>query len=81
MLVEKKIKEILALNLPVEMICPSHGIIWRQDPLQIVNTYLKWAADWQENQITILYDTMWNGTRRMAESLAEGIQAPIRRQR
>ncbi len=75
MLVEKKIKEILALNLPVEMICPSHGIIWRQDPLQIVNTYLKWAAAWQENQITILYDTMWNGTRRMAESLAEGIHA------
>jgi len=73
MLVEKKIRELLALNLPVEMICPSHGIIWRQDPLQIVNQYLKWANAWQENQITILYDTMWNGTRRMAESLAEGI--------
>jgi len=73
MLVEKKIREVLALNLPVEMICPSHGVIWRQDPLQIVNQYLKWANAWQENQITILYDTMWNGTRRMAESLADGI--------
>ena len=74
MLVEKKIREVLALNLPVEMICPSHGVIWRQDPLQIVNQYLKWANAWQENQITILYDTMWNGTRRMAESLADGIR-------
>lgn len=73
MLVEKKIKELLALNLPVTMICPSHGVIWRQDPLQIVNQYLKWANAWQENQLTILYDTMWNGTRRMAEFLAEGI--------
>jgi len=74
MLVEKKIREVLALNLPVEMICPSHGVIWRQDPAQIVNQYLKWANAWQENQITILYDTMWNGTRRMSESLADGIR-------
>ncbi|OPY13043.1 MAG: Anaerobic nitric oxide reductase flavorubredoxin [Syntrophus sp. PtaB.Bin001] len=73
-LVDKKIKELLALNLPVEMICPSHGVIWRKDPLQIVEQYLKWANAWQENQTTILYDTMWNGTRRMAESLAEGIR-------
>jgi flavorubredoxin len=74
MLVDKKIKELMALNLPVEMICPSHGVIWRKEPLQIVEQYLKWANAWQENQTTILYDTMWNGTRRMAESLAEGIR-------
>jgi anaerobic nitric oxide reductase flavorubredoxin len=74
-LVDKKIKEILALGLPVSMICPSHGIIWRDNPLQIVETYSKWAADYQENQVTVLYDTMWNGTRRMAESIAEGIIA------
>lgn len=74
-LVDKKIKEILALGLPVSMICPSHGIIWRDNPLQIVETYSKWAADYQENQVTVLYDTMWNGTRRMAEAIAEGIIA------
>lgn len=74
MLVEKKIKEVLALNLPVEMICPSHGIIWRKDPLQIVNKYTQWAQNYQENQITLIYDSMWNGTRRMAETIAEGIK-------
>lgn len=71
--VEKKIEEVLALGLPVDMICPSHGVIWRDDPLQIVNKYNLWAKDYQENQITIVYDTMWNGTRKMAESIAEGI--------
>ena len=30
--------------------------------------------DYQEDQITIIYDTMWDGTRRMAEALAEGIK-------
>ncbi|GAB6172803.1 anaerobic nitric oxide reductase flavorubredoxin [Paradesulfitobacterium aromaticivorans] len=73
-MVAKKIAEILALNLPLEMICPSHGIMWRQNPLQIVERYQKWAQDYQENQITIVYDTMWNGTRRMAEAIAEGIK-------
>jgi len=74
-LVDKKIKEILSFNLPVEIICPSHGIIWRDNPLQIVNKYLDWANDYKENQITILYDTMWNGTRVMAENIATGIKS------
>ncbi|HHV18889.1 MAG TPA: MBL fold metallo-hydrolase, partial [Thermoanaerobacterales bacterium] len=63
-LVAKKIEEVLSLSLPLEMICPSHGVIWRKDPLQIVKKYQEWAANYQENQITIIYDTMWNGTRR-----------------
>lgn len=73
-LVAKKIDEVLNLNLPVDMICPSHGVIWRKDPLQIVKKYQEWANDYQENQITIIYDTMWNGTRRMAETIAAGIK-------
>lgn len=74
-LVTKKIKEVLDMNLPIDMICPSHGIIWRDNPTQIVNKYLEWANSYQENQVTIVYDTMWQGTRRMAEAIAEGIKS------
>jgi anaerobic nitric oxide reductase flavorubredoxin len=74
-LVEKKIKEVLALNLPVDMICTSHGVIWRNNPKQIVETYLKWANKYKENQITVLYDTMWSGTRVMAEQIAKGLKS------
>ena len=74
-LVLKKIKELLALNLPVEVIAPSHGIIWRKDPLQIVRKYQEWAAQVPENSAVILYDTMWNGTRRMAEAIGDGLAA------
>ncbi len=73
-LVIKKIKEVLSFNLPLDMICTSHGIIWRDKPEQIVEQYLLWADDYQENQITIIYDTMWNGTRVMAENIANGIK-------
>ncbi|MDU6265588.1 MAG: anaerobic nitric oxide reductase flavorubredoxin [Anaerocolumna aminovalerica] len=73
-LVIKKIKEVLALNLPVNYICTSHGVIWKENPAQIIEHYLKWADNYQENQITLIYDTMWNSTRKMAEAIAEGIQ-------
>ena len=36
--------------------------------------YLKWADNYQENQITLVYDTMWNSTRKMAEAIAAGIR-------
>lgn len=73
--VVSKIEEVVALNIPIEMICPSHGIIWRDNPLQIVTKYVEWAKSYQENQITIVYDTMWEGTRKMAEAIAEGIKS------
>ena len=74
MMAIKKINEILEMNLKIDMICPSHGLIWRKDPTQIVKKYLEWANNYQENQITIIYDTMWNSTRKMAEAIAEGIK-------
>jgi len=72
-LVEKKIQEFLSLELPLDIICTSHGVIWRNNPAQIVERYLQWAKGYKENQITIVYDTMWNGTRVMAENIAKGI--------
>ena len=72
--VGKKIKEVLSFKLPVDIICTSHGVIWRDNPVQIVEQYLKWADSYKENQITIVYDTMWNGTRVMAENIASGIK-------
>ena len=71
--VDKKIKEVLDLKIPIDIIATSHGVIWRDNPTQIVEKYLAWANTYQENQITILYDTMWDGTKRMAEAISKGI--------
>ena len=71
----KKLEEIGKLNLPIEMIAPSHGAIWRTDPLQIVEKYAQWADAYQENQVTIAYDTMWNGTEAIAHKIASEIHA------
>ncbi len=70
----KKLAEIAALNLPIEMIAPSHGVIWRDNPAQIVEKYALWANAYQEDQITIAYDTMWEGTAKIAHALAAAIK-------
>lgn len=67
----KKLEEIGNLKLPIEMIAPSHGAIWREDPLQIVNKYAEWAAAYQEDQVTVVYDTMWEGTAKLAHAIAD----------
>jgi len=74
-LVPKKIEELLALGVPVNMIAPSHGVIWRQNPLQIVEKYRQWSAQVPEKRAVIVYDTMWQATRRMAEAVGRGLAA------
>ena len=70
-LVTKKLEEINGLNLPFDIIAPSHGAIWRDRPMQIVEKYAQWANAYQENQVTVIYDTMWEGTTKIAHRIAE----------
>ena len=72
-ILRKKLEEITSLNLSIEMIAPSHGAIWRENPMQIVEKYGQWAQDYQEDQVTIAFDTMWEGTTKIAYSIAEEI--------
>ncbi|NOQ26571.1 MAG: anaerobic nitric oxide reductase flavorubredoxin [Bacteroidales bacterium] len=74
-LVTKKIDEVIKLDVPVDFICTSHGVVWRDNPLQIVAKYAEWANNYQENQITVIYDTMYNGTRLLAENIVKGINS------
>ncbi len=71
--VTKKIEEIKKFNLPVNMIAPSHGIIWRENPMQIVEQYEKWATGETENSVVIIYNSMWGATHTMAEMIGKGL--------
>ena len=73
-MVMKKIPQLEAMNLEISLICPSHGVIWKNNPLQIVEKYKQWSANYQEDQVTIVYDTMWQSTRKMAQAIADGIR-------
>jgi len=73
-LVRAKLKEIKGLNVPIDMIAPSHGIIWRDNPMQIVEKYDQWADNYHEGTVAVLYDTMWGATRKMALAIARGLE-------
>ena len=73
-LVKAKIKELKGLNLPIDMIAPSHGMIWRDNPMQIVERYEQWASNYQDGSVTILYDTMWGATKKMAMAIGKGLE-------
>ncbi|MBP5561407.1 MAG: flavodoxin domain-containing protein [Muribaculaceae bacterium] len=69
----RKLKELADSPLAIDMICPSHGLIWRKDLNIILEKYAQWSNAYQENQVTIIYDTMWQSTRLMAEAIAQGL--------
>jgi anaerobic nitric oxide reductase flavorubredoxin len=72
-LVTKKIEQLKSLNLPVDIIAPSHGIIWRQNPMQIVEKYYEWAQGKSEKSAVILYNSMWGATHQMADLIGKGL--------
>ncbi len=72
-LVIRKIEEVQKLGLRIDMIAPSHGIIWRSNPMTIVEAYLNWAQGAAKRRILVVYDTMWGSTEQMAKAVVEGI--------
>ncbi len=72
-LVVRKIEEVVKANIPIKMIAPSHGLIWRKDPMQIAKAYLKWGRHETDKRVVIAYDTMWNSTDKMAHAILEGV--------
>ncbi|MFQ5833454.1 MAG: FprA family A-type flavoprotein [Candidatus Thorarchaeota archaeon] len=74
-MVQRKIEEVLKLDLPIKVIAPSHGLIWRKDPLEIVTRYLQWAkGERTTDKVVIAWDTMWQSTTMLARAIAEGVQ-------
>ncbi|MEW5758893.1 MAG: flavodoxin domain-containing protein [Candidatus Omnitrophota bacterium] len=68
-----KIVEIKNLNIPIKMIAPSHGIIWRKDPMKIINSYINWAKNTTSRKVVVIYETMWGATEKMARKIVESL--------
>jgi anaerobic nitric oxide reductase flavorubredoxin len=60
-------------GIDIDMIAPSHGIIWRSHLSDILSAYTSWGKGETVNKALVIYDTMWGSTEKMALALAEGI--------
>ena len=62
-------------DLPIQTICPSHGIVWTKHIPDIVNLYKSWVANEQDDTAIIVYDTMWHSTESMAHAIENAFLA------
>ncbi|MEM2925424.1 MAG: flavodoxin domain-containing protein [Methanocellales archaeon] len=72
-LIPKAVEKITALGIAPKIIAPSHGVIWRENALQIINAYLEWSKGVLRDRVVIVFDTMWQSTEKMAIAISEGI--------
>jgi len=74
-LVIKLLERLPKLGLPVAIIAPDHGPIFRKDLDWILQRYAGWADRKPANKAVVTYDTMWGSTARMARAITEGLIA------
>lgn len=73
----KQVQKVLeaAATLDIEMIAPSHGLVWTEHIPQIMNAYKDWAFNVASpKKALIIYDTMWHSTQKMAYAIADAFE-------
>ncbi|MFX1561276.1 MAG: FprA family A-type flavoprotein [Promethearchaeota archaeon] len=72
--VQAGIKKIKDLGVGIKMIAPSHGPIYRKDPMWIVHKYDEWSGPELEKVCTIVWGTMYGFTTRVAMNLKKDLE-------
>jgi flavorubredoxin len=72
-LILKKVDEVVKMGIPIDMIAPSHGLIWRKNPGRIIQAYVEWSQGKTAKKVLVVYDTMWGSTEKMAKAILKGL--------
>ncbi|MCK5239787.1 MAG: FprA family A-type flavoprotein [Candidatus Thorarchaeota archaeon] len=67
--VQAAIKKVKNLGIGIKVLAPSHGPIYRKDPMWIIQKYDEWSSPELEKTCTIVYGTMYGFTHRAAMKL------------
>ena len=62
-------------NVDIKIIAPSHGLVWREKPGDIIELYRQWAelaGKPGEPGITLIYGSMYGNTEKMMNTVALG---------
>ena len=74
-LILKLIDKVVQSGLEISMLCPDHGVLWRRDPMKIIDAYVRWSQQTPKRKAVVVYDTMWHSTEKMADAVAQGISS------
>lgn len=70
----KAIKDLEGFK--TEVIAPSHGLVWRGNPREIINKYIRYSnynKDFAEPEICVVWGSMYGNTEVMLNSILKGI--------
>lgn len=65
-------------DLKIDVICPGHGPVLRENPWEIVDIYKNWStpeSSSEKDKITISYVSAYGYTREIANEIAKGIKS------
>jgi flavorubredoxin len=72
-IISAKLSSINSLNLDIDFIAPSHGLVWRKNISEIMQKYVYWSSHSCQNRVVVIYETMWGSTEKMAKKIVDGI--------
>jgi flavorubredoxin len=61
-------------KLDIKTIAPSHGLIWRSNIESIIKEYTKWSSNQTEEKALIIYDTMWDSTKKITYAIQNAFE-------
>jgi len=71
---QKALKKLATLD--IKTICSSHGPVWQNELLKVIDLYDKWSRyEAEEEGVVIAYASMYGNTQQLTEAVAEGIVA------
>jgi flavorubredoxin len=71
LMVQKAIAKLK--NIPLRIICPAHGLIWRSQPAKIIDWYDRWSRHEAQPGVVIAFASMYGHTETMADRIARGL--------
>lgn len=72
-LVKRLLAKVEEMQLPIRMLAPDHGVVWRTNPGRIIEAYGRWSNQQGNGKAIVIYDTMWESTRLMANAICDGL--------
>lgn len=67
-----------ASPLPIKIIAPGHGVVWRKDPMKIVNDYIRYTSYQKgpcENEVTLIWGSMYGNTEKGVQPAVEALES------
>jgi flavorubredoxin len=62
-------------GLDMDLIAPSHGVVWRSRIPGILDAYRRWSDNNPPEAAVVAFDSMWHSTERMAAEIADAFAA------